>query len=102
MKKMLLSVALFLTVSTQANAFIPQTQVFVNREVAVINIYNTSFRPIVCYGQAFGRTYQGVVLNSWINGLVIYPNSYASAYVQSNYYDPMFQAWAQVDCQFGW
>lgn len=102
MKKMILSSFAFLTLSTQAFAFIPQMEFYVNREVAVARVWNTSFRPIVCSGQAFGRTYQGVVLNSWINGLVVYPSASADVYVYSNFYDPMSQAWAQIDCQIAW
>ena len=77
-------------------------QFFVNREVAVVQVWNTTGRPIVCSGTAFGRTYQGVVLNAWINGLVVYPGAFANAYVYSNFYDPMVQSWAQIDCQIGW
>lgn len=99
MKKFILTAVAALVVSAQAHAFIPRMEFFVNREVAVTRVWNTTMRPIVCNGQAFGRTWQGVVLNSWINGLVIYPGAAAEAYVYSNFYDPMIQAWAQVDCQ---
>lgn len=102
MKKFILTSLAFLAFSTQAFAFIPRMEFFVNREVAVARVWNTTHRPIVCHGQAFGRTWQGVVLNSWVNGLVIYPNSSVNVYVHSNYYDPMLQAWAHIDCQFGW
>lgn len=100
MKKLILSAVAALTISASANAFIPQTQTFVNREVAVVRVWNTSFTPIVCSGYAFGRTWNGVVLNAWMNQVVVYPNAYVDAYVYSNFYDPMVQAWAQVDC--GW
>ena len=102
MKKFILSAIAALTISTSAFAFVPQMEYFVNREVAVARVWNTTFRPIVCSGQAFGRTYQGVVLNAWINNVVIYPGVSADAYVHSNFYDPMVQAWAQVDCQIAW
>ncbi len=99
MKKFILSAALFLAFSQSASAFVPQMEFFVNREVAVARVWNTTYRPIVCNGVAFGRTWQGVVLNSWVNGLVIYPGVSADVYVYSNYYDPMVQSWAQIDCQ---
>lgn len=102
MKKLILSVFALLVVSSQAFAFVPQVQILVNREVVVARVWNTNYRPIICSGQAFGRTYQGVVLNSWVTGLVIYPNVSADVYVHSNYYDPMIQGWAQINCQFGW
>ena len=99
MKKMMLSLAIGLTLATSnAFAFFPQMNSFVNNEVAVSRVWNTSFRNIVCSGQAFGRTWQGVVLNSYVNSLVVYPGQYVDIYVHSNIYDPMVQAWAQVDC----
>lgn len=100
MKKLILLSLAALTITTNANAFVPQTQAFVNREVAVIRVWNTSFRPIVCSGYAFGRTWNGVVLNAWINQVVIYPSASVDAYVHSNFYDPMVQAWAQIDCHW--
>ena len=100
MKKLILLSLATLTITTNANAFVPQTQAFVNREVAVIRVWNTSFHPIVCSGYAFGRTWNGVVLNSWINQVVIYPSASVDAYVHSNFYDPMVQAWAQIDCRW--
>lgn len=102
MKKLLLSCALFLSIAGSAQAFVPHMNYFVNREVAVARVWNTSFQPIVCHGQAFGRTWNGVVLNSWVNGLVIYPQTSVDVYVHSNFYDPFVQAWAQIDCQFIW
>jgi hypothetical protein len=102
MKKFILSTIAALTISSSAFAFIPQMEYFVNREVAVARVWNNTYNTIVCSGQAFGRTYQGVVLNAWINNMVIYPGAYAEAYVHSNFYDPMIQAWAQVDCRIGW
>ena len=102
MKKFILSVMAFLTISTTASAFVPQMQFFVNREVAIARVFNTTFRPVACTGVAFGRTYQGVVLNSYANNVVVYPNSSVDVYVHSNFYDPMVQAWAQINCEFGW
>jgi hypothetical protein len=99
MKKMILSVVAFLAISSQAFAFFPQVQYFVNNQVAVARVMNTTFQPMVCSGQAFGRTFQGMVLTSWINNAVIYPNTFTDVYVYSNVYDPMAQAWAQIDCQ---
>ena len=102
MKKFILSAVAFLTLSSSAFAFVPQMEFFVNREVATARVWNTTYRPIVCNGNAFGRTYQGVVLNSWVNSLVIYPGASVNVYVHSNFYDPMIQAWAQIDCQIAW
>lgn len=99
MKKILLACAVFVTVSTQAFAFIPQMSFFVNREVATARVWNTTYRPIVCSGYAFGQTWSGVVLNAYVNNAIIYPNRSVDVYVHSNYYDPMVQAWAQIDCQ---
>jgi hypothetical protein len=99
MKKMLFTLATITLLSTQAWAFLPRMEFFVNREVAVSRVWNTTFHPIVCFGSAYGRTYQGVVLNSWVNGLVIYPNTFVEVYVHSNFYDPMVMSWAEIDCR---
>lgn len=99
MKKLMLSVVIVFTLAAStAHAFIPQMSYFVNREVAVTKVWNTTYRNITCYGQAYGRTWQGVVLNSYVNGIVIFPGQAVDVYVYSNYYDPMVQAWAQIDC----
>lgn len=102
MKKLILAGAVFLTLSSSAFAFIPQIHFYVNREVAVSRVWNTTNLPMVCNGYAYGQTYRGVVLNSWVNNLVINPGVYAEVYVHSNFYDPMAQAWAQIDCQLPW
>ncbi len=101
MKKFILSAIAALTISGAASAFVPQMQFFVNREVAVVRVFNTSFRPIACSGVAFGRTFNGVVLNAYAN-VVVYPGASVDVYVHSNFYDPMAQAWAQINCEFGW
>ncbi len=100
MKKLLLATAIFLTLSSSVFAFIPQMSFFVNRDVATARVWNTSGRPFICSGVAFGQTYNGVVLNSWFNNLYVAPGVSADAYVYSNYYDPFMSAWAQVDCYF--
>lgn len=102
MKKRIFTVIAALTISANVQAFVPQVQTFVNREVAVVRVWNTAFSPIVCTGAAFGRTWNGVVLNAWVNQAVIYQNAFVDVYVHSNYYDPMIQAWAQIDCQYYW
>ncbi|MBC7427642.1 MAG: hypothetical protein H7336_03460 [Bacteriovorax sp.] len=102
MKKLILSAITALTVSGTAAAFVPQMQFFVNREVAIARVFNTTFQPVACSGVAFGRTFQGVVLNAYANHVVIYPGASVDVYVNSNFYDPMVQAWAQIDCQVAW
>lgn len=102
MKKMILSFVAFVAITSSAFAFAPSMSFFVDREIATARVWNTSHRPIVCYGNAFGQTFSGVVLSSYINGLVIYPNRLVDIYVHSNYYDPFSTAWANIDCQFTW
>lgn len=102
MKKFILSAIAFLTLSTQAIAFVPQMSFYVSREVATARIWNTTAQPMICYGQAFGQTWQGVVLNSWVNGVVVYPNVSVDVYVHSNFYDPFVTVWANIDCRYGW
>jgi hypothetical protein len=102
MKKILLSVALFLSVSTSVFAFYPQMSFFVNGDVATARVWNNTGRPFVCSGTAFGQTYNGVVLNAWFNQVYVTPGVYADAYVYSNVYDQFMNVWAQVDCQFIW
>lgn len=88
-------------ISGTASAFVPQMQFYVDREVAIARVFNTTYRPVACSGVAFGRTYQGVVLNSYAN-IVVYPGAFVDVYVHSNFYDPMAQAWAQMNCEFSW
>lgn len=102
MKKLMLSAALFLALSTSLLAFVPQINFFVSGEMATARIFNHSGYPLVCSGVAFGLTYNRVVLNSWFNRIYIHPGMFADAYVYSNYYDPFISSWAQVDCQFAW
>ncbi len=102
MKKLIIASALFILTVSESFAFFPQMSFFVNREIATTKIWNTSHRPMVCSGYAFGQTFNGVVLNSWFNNLYIRPGMSADAYVFSNYYDPFVRSWAQVDCQFTW
>lgn len=102
MKKLMLAFIMTLTLTTSAFAFIPQMSFFVNREVATARVWNTTGRPFICSGVAYGQTYNGVVLNSWFNQLYVAPGMHADAFVYSNFYDPFINAWAQVDCQFTW
>lgn len=99
----MLLLAVFLSaLSSSAFAFIPQMSFYINREVAVTRVWNTTNRPFVCSGIAYGQTYQGVMLNAWFNNLYVAPGAYAHAYVYSNYYDPFVRTWAEVNCQFTW
>lgn len=100
MKKLIFSAVATLMLSVSAEAFIPQMSFYVNREVAVARVYNSTFYPIACNGQAFGATYNGVVLNTWVNSLVIMPNTFVEVYVHSNYYDPMARSWAHIECNY--
>jgi len=99
-KKTLIALGLFssLSLSTFAYTFVPPMNFFVNREVATTRVFNTTGFPIVCSGQAFGATFGGVVLNAWLNNVVIYPGQWADATVYSNYYDPFARAWANISC----
>ncbi|MBC7713977.1 MAG: hypothetical protein H7177_11605 [Rhizobacter sp.] len=102
MKKFILSAITTLTISGTASAFVPQMQFFVNNQVAVARVFNTNFQPVACSGYAFGRTFQGVVLNAYANNVIIAPGAFVDVYVHSNFYDPMAQAWAQIECQATW
>ncbi len=102
MKKLIFLALLFLTLTTSVFAFIPQMSFFVNREVATARVWNYSERAFICSGTAFGRTYNGVVLNSWFNQINVAPGMYADVFVYSNFYDPFVNNWAEVDCQFSW
>lgn len=99
-RKFFISSALFagLSLSAQAYTFVPPMNFFVNRDVATTRVFNSTAFPIVCSGQAFGQTYGGVVLNAWLNNVVIYPGQWADATVFSNYYDPFARAWANIGC----
>ena len=100
MKKIILSAIAALTISANAQAFVPLVQTFVNRDLAIVRVWNTTARPIVCSGVVYGRTQKGVTLNTWVNQKVISQNTFVEVYVRSNYYDPMVQAWAQLNCEY--
>ncbi len=102
MKKMLMLAVFFLSLNSFAQAFIPRMEFFVNREVSVTRVWNQTFYPVVCSGLAYGQTYHGMVLNSWINQVIVAPGTFAEAYVHSNYYDPMVRAWAEINCYRAW
>ncbi len=102
MSKFLILVTFIFSFNASAQAFIPRMEFFVNREVAVTRVWNTTFYSVVCSGLAYGQTYQGVVLNTWINQVVVAPGAYAEAYVHPNYYDPMIRAWGEINCLRGW
>ena len=102
MKKLILSVSLFVALSSSAFAFIPQMSYFVNRGFATSRVFNTTGQPFICSGTAFGQTSSGLVINAWFNQLYVAPGGYADAYVTTNFYDPFVNAWAQVQCQFAW
>jgi len=102
LKKLLLCASIFLGLTSSVFAFAPQMGFYVNRDVAISRVFNYTRRPLVCSGNAFGRTYSGYVLNSWFNQLHVAPGMFADAYVYTNVYDPFMSAWAQVDCQFTW
>ncbi|MFA6236101.1 MAG: hypothetical protein WC635_02145 [Bacteriovorax sp.] len=101
-KLMLLAVLLSALLSTSAFAFIPQMSFYVNREVAVTRVWNTTNRPFVCSGYAIGTTYSRIQLSAWFSNLYVAPGMSADAYVYSNYYDPFVNASAEVNCQFTW
>jgi hypothetical protein len=100
MRKLLISAAILLTLSSSAFAFAPLMNFFVNREVATARIWNTTGRPIVCSGVTYGQTFHGLVLTSWFNNVLIAPSVYVDSYVRSNFYDPFVRSWAHADCQF--
>ncbi len=90
-------VALFLVVLS-AGAFIPQMSFQVRRDVAIVRVFNQTYYPAVCSGQAFGYTYSGLMLNAWMNNMAIYPGQWVDLYVYTNYYDPFVNANASIFC----
>lgn len=91
-------------VSGEAFAFYPQMQVFVSPQVATVRVFNQSYYPIVCSGVVYGRTYYGYVGQVWENNVWVYPGQFNDLYVYATnpYYDPMVQAWANLDCRYTW
>ena len=95
--------SLFLT--SEAMAFFPNgwsanVQISVQRTRMTATMVNRMNRPIVCRGKVFGRTASGVVLNSWVNNIVIWPGNFHHSYVHSNYADPIVNGWANVRCRW--
>ena len=100
MKKIILLTIAVLTLSNNAHAFAPLTQTFINREVALVRVWNTTARPVICNGVVFGRTKKGVAINSWMNQVIVSQNNFVEVYIRSNYYDPMVQVRAQINCEY--
>lgn len=102
MKKFFLVLAAYLAINANAFAFWPgiyNVNVFVNQYNAIARVQNTSYYPIVCHGQVIGLSYSGVVLRTFVNGLVINPGVGLDIYVQANsVYDPMVDARAEIQC----
>lgn len=98
MKKIILAMSLLITLS--AHAFVPRIHVQVNPLEISFQIVNTYNRPIICSGTVYGRTTYGNTLNSWVNGLVIWPGQYQVAYIYSNYRNQFRNGWANVNCHW--
>ena len=77
-----------------------QANVFVNRTYVQASVFNHTNRPIVCSGQVYGRTINGVTLSAWMNNRVIYPRMNAQAYVYTNNFQPFLNGWANIWCRF--
>lgn len=79
----------------QANA-----QISVRSDRITATIVNQWNRPIVCSGKVFGRTGSGVVLDSWLNSVVIWPGNYYHGYVYTHSRDRFVNGWANVQCRW--
>ena len=81
-----------------------QAYVWVNPHVTYVRntvtatVVNTYARPLVCSGYVYGRTLYGATLNSWMNNIVVWPGSYANAYVYGPFTDPFVNAWSNIRC----
>lgn len=102
MKKLLSVIAIVgaLTSSGRAEAFNVQANVQVNQMQATAVVFNRFNRPIYCDINVQGFTYYGQSLNSYMNGVVIYPGMNGYAYVYSNPGNPFVNARGNARCQW--
>lgn len=102
MKKLFFILCAFLAINANAFAYWPgifSVNVFLNQYNAVARVHNTSYYPVACYGQVIGLSSSGVVLNTYVNGVVINPGVSLDIYVRANsVYDPMIDARADIQC----
>lgn len=105
MKRLLavLTLCLMLTSSAQAyygGPFQAQAQISFSQFQATATVVNNQYYPVVCSGYAYGRTYYGQVLHSYMNNVVIYPGQFANVHVY-NYNGYAFSnAWADIWCRW--
>lgn len=99
--RLLLVAILFCAVNAHAfyGWFPANARVVVTPVQAQAVFVNNLAYPVICRGQVFASTYNGLVANSWVNDVVVYPGITAYAYVYTNPYNPFVNAWSQIYCR---
>lgn len=106
MKRLLAVFTFCLFLVTSAHAynygapFQAQAQISFSQFQATATVVNNSYQPVLCSGYAYGRTYYGQVLNSYMNNVVIYPGHFAQVHVYNYNRNAFVNAWADIWCRW--
>ena len=100
MKKLLFALGFIFATSAQAQ-FVP-VQTFCSHTPAqgYCQVYNHTFRPLLCQIRTTGLYRNGMTYTSF-NNTVVYPGMYAYSYVYSNnYFNPLVRTYGHANCRF--
>ncbi len=101
MKKLiLLSLVSLLFTSSAFAAWRAQMRFFASPVQINAQVFNPKPYPIHCWGNVFGSTMRGAVLNAWFNN-VIYPGEVRSTFVgiHDPRYDRFVGHWSNIVCE---
>jgi hypothetical protein len=104
MKALALGLCFLILSTTQALSYVghfrAHPHISVSQFQATATLVNQSFRPVVCSGYVYGRTWSGMTPWGQMNGVVIYPGQYAHVHATTNTYDPFVNAWSDLWCRY--
>jgi hypothetical protein len=92
---------LLMTSSVLANWFPGRINVFIFPSQVRVEVYNPYNAPIICHGQVFGQTNDGLIYNAFFVEQFLRPGDFRFAYVQSHPSHYFIGGWATINCHFG-
>lgn len=106
MKRLFAVLALVFATLSAAHAYYPpryapvQAHVSFNQYQVSATVINNQYRPIICSGYAYGRTFYGNVFNSYMNNVVVYPGNHAQVFVYNYNSNGFVNAWSDIRCRW--
>jgi hypothetical protein len=102
MKTKFLLVALFMIFSTSSFAqFFPaRANVIVLPNMVSVEVYNPHYETIICNGQVFGQTFNGLLLNTFFHEQFMPAGTMRFAYVHTLPGNPFVNGWSNIHCRF--